>query len=193
MAWYKAASNKAEIPGSEGAIKSLNSETFCWGWKEISLNSLLQQDMHCVDHLWPKAIWYGPRQKQWRLSLNLFSVQCDKVHGYRDHAVLTPSVLEVFFGKGSIVWGWHIKPKSFQEKDWAVRKSNENRIMLFVFGPLSAERRMSVSRDGEVASSIKNSFAYRCSKSEGIHSILLMPTKPLAVGVWPGSLSSTCK
>jgi len=54
MAWYRAESNKAEMSGSEGAMKSLNSETFCWGGKEISLNylcHLLQQYVYYIDHL----------------------------------------------------------------------------------------------------------------------------------------------
>lgn len=39
MARYRAESNKAEMSGSEGAMKSLNSETFFGGGKEISLSS----------------------------------------------------------------------------------------------------------------------------------------------------------
>lgn len=69
MAWYRAESNKAEMSGSEDAMKSLNSETSCWGGRETSLSMQSFAAVH-VDHLRPKAVWH--RSKQINDSLRIY-------------------------------------------------------------------------------------------------------------------------
>lgn len=133
MAWYKAESNNAEMSGSEGAMKSLNSDILLGTKGAIFKQSFAAGCALC----WPSLtkshlIWAQTKNKQKGYSLWIyfqFSV-------IKSMATGTMEVFcTAFFRKESTFWGWHIKPKNFQEKVWPLRQSNDNGIMPFVFGP----------------------------------------------------------